>query len=153
MPPARRTTPRRPSGQDVTKALDALNEAISRAQDAAKSVRSDIGRSSIGADLVRNVEGTLRDLGKEARKLNTQIRRDIEKAIAAEKKPAASKPAAKKPAARKPAARKPAAKKPAAKKPAAKPAARKPAARSAAKKPAAKKPAARRTTTRRSTSK
>ncbi len=163
MPAARKTPakPAAPRNADLTKALDALNDAIGRAQSAAKSVREDLAGSTLPRDLVGNVERLMRDVRRDAAKLDKAVRADIRKAVSGAKKPAAKKPAAaakkpaaavkkvaaaaKKPAAaaaKKPAAKKPAAKKPAARKPAAKAvAAKKPAA--AAKKPVAKKPAAR----------
>lgn len=122
MPPAKKTpAKRRPGagGPDVTKALDALNRALDSAQTAAKSVRADLRRSPIGTDLARNVEKLLRDLRRDAGKLDRQVRADVRKAVAPAKKTAARKPAAKKPAAKR------AAKKPAARKAAKKPAARK----------------------------
>ena len=140
MPPVRKPAAKRPaapSRADVTKALDALNDAIERAQTAAKAVRDDLSRSTLPHDLARDVEKMVRDLRRDAGKLDRAVRAEIRKAVGASK-PAAKKPAARKPAAKK-AAAKPAAKKPAARKPAAKKAAAKP----AAKKPAARKPAAR----------
>jgi len=131
MAPARKTPARRPtapSGADVTKALDALNDTFTRAQAAAKAVRADVGRSPLRATLVRDVERLVRDLRRDASKLEGAVRADIRKAVGAKK------PAAKKPAAKKTAARKSAAKKPAAKKPAKKTAARKPTARKTASK-------------------
>ena len=128
MPPTPKTPARRPavpSGADVTKALDTLNDAISRAQAAAKAVRADLGRSQLGADLARDVERLVSTLRRDVAKLDRAVRADIRKATKAT--PAAPKPAARKPATTKAAAAKPAAKKaPAAKKPAArKPAAKK----------------------------
>ncbi len=113
MPAARKAPARRPAAprtSDVTKALDALNDAVARAQTAAQAVRSDLGRSPLRADLVRNVEGLVRDLRRDASKLDRAVRADLRKATAA-KKPATKKPATKKPAAKKPAAKKPAARK------------------------------------------
>lgn len=128
MPPAKKTPAKRRSGAggpDVTKALDSLNDAIERAQAAAKAVREDLRRSSLGSDVVKNVEKLLRDVRSDARKLNSAVRADLRKAVGPAKKTTARKPAAKKAAARKPAAKKPAARKPAAKRTAKKPAARK----------------------------
>ncbi len=113
MPAARRTAASRPAagrGGDVTKALDTLNDAISRAQTAAKAVRADVGRSPLRANLARDVERLIRDLRRDAGKLDRAVRADIRKAVSAEK-PAARKPAAKKTTARKPAAKKTTAKK------------------------------------------
>ncbi len=84
---------------DVTKALDSLTDAIARAQTAAKAVRSDLGRSPLRATLVRDVERLVRDLRRDAGKLDRAVRKDLRKAVAT--KPAAKKPAAKKPAAKK----------------------------------------------------
>jgi len=84
MPPAPKTPARRPAaarGGDATKALDALNDAITRAQTAAKAVRADVGRSSLGADLVADVERLIRDLRRDAGKLDRAVRADIRKAI------------------------------------------------------------------------
>lgn len=119
---ARKTPARRPAvprAADVTKALEALTDAIARAQAAAKSVRADLGRSTLAADIVRDIERLVRDLRRDAGKLDRAVRADIRKAVGA-KAPAAKTTTAAKPAAKKPAARKPAAKKPAARKPAAK---------------------------------
>lgn len=121
MPPAKKTpAKRRPAAgrPDVTKALDSLNDAIDRAQTAAKAVREDLRRTSLGADLAKDVEKLLRDLRRNAGQLDRKVRADLRKAVGPAKKPAAKKAAAKKPAAKKPAAKKPA-RKPAAKKPAA----------------------------------
>ena len=64
MPPAKKSpAKRRPTGTatDVTKALDALNDAIARAQDAAKAVRGDLRTSPLRANLARDVERLVRD--------------------------------------------------------------------------------------------
>ena len=90
MPPVRKTPARRPAaarGSDATKALDALNDAITRAQTAAKAVRADIGRSSLRVDLVRDVERLISDLRRDAGKLDRAVRADIRKAVSP-KKPA-----------------------------------------------------------------
>jgi len=118
MPPVKKTpAKRRPAAgrPDVTKALDTLNDAIDRAQTAAKAVRADLRRSSLGPDVVKNVEKLLRDLRKDAGQLDRRVRADLRKAVAPAKKAPAKKPAAKKRAAKKPAAKR-AAKKPAARK-------------------------------------
>ncbi len=99
---------------DVTKALDSLTDAVARAQTAVKAVRSDLGRSPLRATLARDVERLVRDLRRDAGKLDRAVRKDLRQAVTT--KPAAKKPAAKKKAA----AKKPAAKKPTAKKAAAK---------------------------------
>ena len=98
-----------PRSADVTRALDALSDATTRAQNAAKAIRADLGRSPLRADLVRDVERLARDLRRDVSRLDRAVRSDLRKAVTA-KKPAAKKPAAKKPAAKKPAAKKPAAK-------------------------------------------
>ena len=106
MPPAPKTPARRSAaarGGDATKALDALNDAITRAQTAAKAVRADVGRSSLGADLVADVERLIRDLRRDAGKLDRAVRADIRKAIGPTK-PGGT--AAKKTTARKTTARK-----------------------------------------------
>jgi len=106
MPPARKTPARRPAGaraSDVTKALDALNDAITRAQTAAKAVRADVGRSSLRADLARDVERLIRDLRRDAGKLDRAVRSDLRKVVGP-KKPAgatAKKTTAKKTTAKK----------------------------------------------------
>ncbi len=108
MATARKSTTRGPAtarGADVTKALDALNDATTRAQTAAKAIRADLGRSPLRADLVRNVERLARDLHRDASKLDRAVRSDVRKAISA-KKPAAKKSAVKKPAVKKAAAKK-----------------------------------------------
>jgi hypothetical protein len=84
---------------DVTKALDSLTDAIARAQTAAKAVRSDLGRSPLRATLARDVERLVRDLRRDAGKLDRAVRKDLRQAVTT--KPAAKKPAAKKPAAKK----------------------------------------------------
>ncbi len=101
MPPVRKSPARRPAGArggDATKALDALNDAITRVQTAAKAVRADVGRSSLRADLVGDVERLIRDLRRDAGKLDRAVRADIRKAIST-KKPAGT--AARKTTARK----------------------------------------------------
>ena len=102
MPPVRKPAAKRPaapSRADVTKALDALNDAIERAQSAAKAVRDDLSRSTLPHDLARDVEKLVRDLRRDAAKLDRAVRSEIRKAVGGSK-PAAKKPAAKKPASR-----------------------------------------------------
>ena len=101
-------------GADITRALDALNDAIARAQSAATAVRTDLRTSPLRANLARDVERLVRDLRRNAGKLDRAVRADIRKTVGSQKS-AAKKPAAKKPAAKKPAAKRAAAKKTAAK--------------------------------------
>lgn len=86
-------------GADVTKALDSLTDAVARARGATQAVRRDLGRSPLRATLVRDVERLVRDLRRDAGKLDRAVRKDLREAVTT--KPAAKKPTAKKKAAAK----------------------------------------------------
>ena len=110
------------AGAETTKALKRLEQALTNAQEAAASVRRDLGRGR--KDIAAEVERLIKDARRDYAKLEKVVRKDLAdvlpRARAAAKKPAAKKPAAKKPAAKKPAAKKPR-KAPAAKRAASKP--------------------------------
>lgn len=95
---------------DVTKALDALSDAVARAQVAASAVRRDLGRSPLRATLARDIERLVRDLRRDAGKLDRAVRKDLHDAVTT---PVAKKPTANK---RKAATKKTTAKKTTAKK-------------------------------------
>jgi hypothetical protein len=81
MPPARKkTTRKKPSRRPAAKAGDAslkrLNSSLDGAHDALTELTKSLGRG--GRDVVKDVQGRVSELRKDARKLNKSLRSELD---------------------------------------------------------------------------